>query len=92
MANSQHPTPPALMGDDITHYRTVIAGGPNNTRQKITVEVVSLVDNGEASPPILTVVGELDMGTDQAVEIADALTAARAAYAVALESWRESLR
>ncbi|MCT2029514.1 hypothetical protein M3D00_04995 [Dietzia cinnamea] len=86
------PTPPPLTGDDITHYRHTIAGGPNNTRQKITVEVVSLVDNGEASPPILTVVGELDMSPDQAVEIADALTRARAAYSVALESWRESLR
>lgn len=92
MAMSNHPTPPPLTGDDITHFRHVIAGGPGNERQKITVEVVSLVDNGEASPPILTVVGELDMSPDQAVEIADALTSARAAYAVALESWRESLR
>ena len=62
MAGSSIPAPPPLMGDDITHYRHIIAGGPGNTRQKITVEV------------------------------ADALTAARAAYAVALESWRESLR
>lgn len=92
MASSHFPTPPPLMGDDITHYRHVIAGGPGNERQKITVEVVSLVDNGEASPPILSVHGELDMGTDQAVEIADALTAARAAYAVALKAHLESLR
>ncbi|MCT2031201.1 hypothetical protein [Dietzia cinnamea] len=92
MAGSSIPTPPPLTGDDITHYRTVIAGGPGNDRQKITVEVVSLVDNGEASPPILSVHGELDMGTDQAFEIADALTAARAAYAVALKAHTESLR
>ncbi|WP_314037867.1 hypothetical protein [Dietzia sp. CH92] len=92
MANSQHPTPPPLTGDDITHFRRIIAGGPGNDRQKITVEVVSLVDNGEASPPILSVHGELDMSPDQAVEIADALTAARAAYAVALKAHWESLR
>ena len=92
MANSQHPTPPPLTGDDITHFRRIIAGGPGNDRQKITVEVVSLVDNGEASPPILSVHGELNMSTDQAVEIADALTAARAAYAVALKAHWESLR
>lgn len=92
MAMTDHPTPPPLMGDDITHYRHVIAGGPTNTRQKITVEVVSLVDNGVATPPILTVLGELDMSPDQAVEIADALTRARAAYKVALKAYWESLR
>ncbi|MCT2031324.1 hypothetical protein M3D00_14365 [Dietzia cinnamea] len=92
MADCSIPTPPPLTGDDITHYRHIIAGGPGNDRQKITVEVVSLVDNGEASPPILSVHGELDMSPDQALELADALTAARAAYSVALESWRESLR
>jgi acetyl esterase/lipase len=92
MANSQHPTPPPLMGDDITRFRHVIPGGPGNTRHKITVEVVSLVDSGEASPPILSVHGELDMSTDQAAEFANALTAARAAYAVALKAHLESLR
>ena len=92
MAGNSIPTPPPLTGDDITHYRRIIAGGPGNTRQKITVEVVSLVDNGEASPPILSVHGELDMSTDQAVEIADALTRARAAYKVALKAYWESLR
>lgn len=92
MASSQHSTPPPLMGDDITHFRHVIAGGPTNTRQKITVEVVSLVDNGVATPPILTVLGELDMSPDQAVELADALTRARAAYKVALKAYWESLR
>src|SRR5699024_7619969 len=91
MAHSQHPTPPPLTGDDITHYRRIIAGGPGNTRQKITVGCVSLSDNGEASPPILSVHGELDMSPDQAIELVDALTAARAAYAVALKAWYTGL-
>lgn len=91
MAHGQSPTAPPLMGDDITHFRRVISGGPGNERQKLTVEVVSLVDNGDATPPILSVHGELDMSPDQAVELADALTKARAAWAVALRSWVEGL-
>lgn len=92
MDNSSIPAPPPLTGDDITHFRRIIAGGPGNDRQKITVEVVSLVDNGEASPPILSVHGELDMSPDQALELVDALTRARAAYKVALKAYWESLR
>lgn len=91
MADSSIPTPPPLTGDDITHYRHIIAGGPGNERQKITVEVVSLVDNGEASPPILSVHGELDMSPDQAVEIADALHRARTVYTDALKAWYTGL-
>ena len=87
MAHSQHPTPADLGADDVVHYRHVVAGGPNNTRQKITVEVISLVDNGVTTPPILSVHGELDMSPDQAIELVDALTAARATYAVALKAW-----
>ena len=86
---TNHPTPPPLTGDDITHYRHVITG---NCGQTLTVEVVSLVDEGQATPPILTTHGNLDMSPDQAVQLADALANARAAYAVALDSWRESLR
>lgn len=92
MASSHFPTPPPLTGDDITHFRHVIAGGPTNTRQKITVEVVSLVDNGVATPPILSVLGELDMSPDQAVELADALTKARTAWNTAHQSWIAGLR
>lgn len=92
MADSSLPTPPPLTGDDITHFRHVISGGPTNTRQKITVEVVSLVDGGEASPPILSVHGELDMSPEQAVQIADALNEARRIYADALKVHWESLR
>ncbi|MCT2076302.1 hypothetical protein [Dietzia cinnamea] len=86
---SQHPTIPPVNGDFITHFRRVITG---NCGQTLTVEVVSLVDEGQATPPILTTHGNLDMSPDQAVQLADALTNARAAYAVALESWQESLR
>ncbi len=92
MAMTNHPTPPPLMGDDITHYRHIIAGAPGNERQKITVEVVSLVDDGQASPPILSVLGELDMSPNQAIELVDALAAGRAAYADALASYWEGLR
>lgn len=91
MASSQHPTPAALGADDITHFRHIIAGGPGNERQKLTVEVVSLVDNGVATPPILSVLGELDMHPDQADELTTALVEARAAHAQARQSWIEAL-
>ncbi|MCT1639192.1 hypothetical protein [Dietzia cinnamea] len=92
MAHSQHPTPPPLTGDDITHFRHIVAGGPGNERQKITVEVISLVDDGQASPPILTTHGNLDLSTDQAGELIDALERAQAAYTAALQSWKAGLR
>lgn len=89
MAHSSIPTPPPLTGDDITHFRHIITG---NCGQTLTVEVVSLVDDGQAYPPILTTHGNLDMTPDQALELVDALTRARAAYKVALASYWESLR
>lgn len=89
MAHSQHPTPPPLTGDDVTHFRHILTG---NYGQTLTVEVVSLVDEGQASPPILTTHGNLDMSPDQAVQLTDALAQARDAYAVALKAHWESLR
>lgn len=89
MAHSHSPTPPPLTGDDITHYRHIIAG---NCGQTLTVEVVSLVDDGQASPPILTTHGNLDMTPDQSLELVDALERARAAYRDALASYWEGLR
>lgn len=91
MAGNSIPTPPPLTGDDITHFRCVISGGRTNPRQRITVEVISLVDDGQASPPILTTHGNLDMTPDQAVHLADTLTEARRVYADALASHWESL-
>lgn len=85
------PLPADLGADDVVHYRHTIAGGPGNTRQKITVEVISLVDNGQASPPILTTHGNLDMTPDQAVHLADTLTEARRVYSDALAAHWESL-
>ena len=89
MAHSQHPTPPPLTGDDVTHFRHILTG---NYGQTLTVEVVSLVDEGQASPPILTTHGNLDLSTDQAGELIDALERAQAAYTAALQSWKAGLR
>lgn len=91
MAMANHPTPPPLTGDDITHFRHVLRGGPDNEREKITVEVASLVDDGEATPPYMSVHGELDMSTDQATELVDAIQRAQVAYRAALESWKQGL-
>ncbi|MBB1030496.1 hypothetical protein G6027_06290 [Dietzia sp. SLG310A2-38A2] len=85
------PAPPPLGDDDITHFRHVIAGGPGNDRQKLTVEVVSLVDNGLATPPILSVHGALDMHPDHADGLVDALRQAQAAHAAARKSWIDAL-
>ncbi|HIW67134.1 MAG TPA: hypothetical protein H9878_03255 [Candidatus Dietzia merdigallinarum] len=88
MANADHPTHPTLKSDDITHYRHVITRG----RQQLVVEVVSLVDGGEATPPILSTFGDIDLSPDQAVELADALGKARTAWDTAHRSWVEGLR
>jgi len=89
MDSSSIPSHPTSTPDDIAHFRHVITG---NHGQTLTVEVVSLVDDGQASPPILTTWGNLDMTPDQALELVDALTRARAAYKVALKVYWESLR
>lgn len=92
MAYSQHLTSPPSGSDDITHYQHTIAGGPGNERQKLTVEVISLVDDGQATPPILSVHGELDLRIDQIDELTTALGQARSSYFTARDSWIEGLR
>jgi len=91
MAESHTPTPADLGADDVVHYRHTIAGGPTNTRQKITVEVISLVDNGVTTPPLITTFGSLDLSPDQALELADALHQARTVYTDALKAWYTGL-